>query len=141
MNKEDDNPFWPAFLIDFDLAIKEQQEEPLGARGKTGIRVFIAIRVLLGEIYLAWHNFELFFQVLFQIYIYYNRPNRKGNIVNRFNKWNSIDMKELAKIKKGEVDNKGDFLKGVGDNFLLYYQPLIPWVNRLRKVVFLGGGR
>ena len=30
-------------------------------------------------------------------------------------------MEELAKIKKGEVDNKGDFLKGVGDNFLPYY--------------------
>jgi hypothetical protein len=30
-------------------------------------------------------------------------------------------MEELAKMKKGEVDNKGDFLKGTGDNFLLYY--------------------
>ena len=101
----------------------------------------MAIRVLLGEIYLAQHNFKLFFQVLFQIYIYYNRPNRKGNIINRFNKWNSIDIEELAKIKKGEVDNKGDFFKGVGNNFLPYYQPLIPQVNRLRKVVFLGGRR
>jgi len=59
--------------------------------------------------------------VLFWIYIYYNRPNRKGNVVNRFNKWNSIDTEELAKIKKKKVDNKGDFLKGAGDNFLLYY--------------------
>ena len=30
-------------------------------------------------------------------------------------------MEELAKIKKGEVDNKGDFLKGAGNNFSLYY--------------------
>jgi len=37
--------------------------------------------------------------------------------------------------------NKKDFLKTVGNNFLLYYQPLISWVNRLRKVVFLGSGR
>ena len=59
--------------------------------------------------------------MLFWIYIYYNRPNRKGNIVNRFNKWNFIDIEELAKIKKGKVDNKGDFLKGVDNNFLLYY--------------------
>jgi hypothetical protein len=64
--------------------------------------------------------------VLFWIYIHYNRPNKKGNIVNRFNKWNSINTKELAKIKKREIDNKRDFLKGTGDNFLLYYQPLIP---------------
>ena len=77
----------------------------------------MAIRVLLGKIHLAQYNFKLFFQVLFQIYIYYNRPNRKGNIINRFNKQNSIDIEELAKIKKEEVDNKGDFLKGTGDNF------------------------
>jgi hypothetical protein len=59
--------------------------------------------------------------VLFWICIYYNRFNKKGNIINRFNKWNFIDIEELAKMKKGEVDNKGDFLKGAGDNFLLYY--------------------
>ena len=53
MNKEDNNPSWPVFLIDFNLAIKEQREGPSGARGKTGIRAFMAIRVLLGEIYLA----------------------------------------------------------------------------------------
>ena len=59
--------------------------------------------------------------MLFWIYIYYNRPNKKGNVVNRFNKWNFIDIEELAKIKKGEVDDKGDFLKGAGNNFSLYY--------------------
>jgi len=37
INKEDDNPSWPAFLIDFNLAIKEQREGPLGAWGKTSI--------------------------------------------------------------------------------------------------------
>ena len=36
MNKKDNNPSQPAFLIDFDLAIKEQQEGPLGVQGKTG---------------------------------------------------------------------------------------------------------
>ena len=64
--------------------------------------------------------------MLFWIYIYYNRPNKKGNIINRFNKWNSINIKELAKIKKGVVANKEDFLKSADDNFLLYYQLLIP---------------
>jgi hypothetical protein len=59
--------------------------------------------------------------VLFWIYIYYNRPNKKGSVVNRFNKWNSIDIEELAKIKKGAVADKGDFLKSADDNFLLYY--------------------
>ena len=52
-----------------------------------------------------------------------------------------MDTEELAKMKKGEVDNKRDFLRSADDNFSPYYQPLIPWVNRLRKVVFPGGGR
>ena len=141
MNEEDNNPSWLAFLIDFNLAIKEQREGPLGAQGKTGTKTFIAIRVLLGEIYLAWHNFKLFFQVLFQICIYYNRPNKKGNVIDRFNKQNSVNTEELAKMKKGAVADKEDFLKTAGDNFSLYYQPLISWVNRLRKVVFLGSRR
>jgi len=59
--------------------------------------------------------------VLFWIYIYYNRLNKKGNVINRFNKWNSIDIKELAKIKKGAVTNEEDFLKTAGNNFSLYY--------------------
>jgi hypothetical protein len=141
MNEEDDNPSWPAFLIDFDLAIKEQREGPSGARGKTGTRAFMAIGVLLGEKHSAWHDFESFFWVLFWICIHYNGPNKKGNVIERFDKWNFVDTEELAKMKKGEVDDEGDFLKSADDNFSPYYQPLIPWVNRLRKVVFPGGGR
>jgi hypothetical protein len=30
MNKDDDNPSWPSFLIDLDLAIKEQREGTTG---------------------------------------------------------------------------------------------------------------
>ena len=59
--------------------------------------------------------------MLFWIYIYYNRPNKKGNVVDRFNKWNFVDIEELIKIKKGAVADKKDFLKTAGDNFSLYY--------------------
>ena len=59
--------------------------------------------------------------MLFWIYIYYNRPNKKGNIVNRFNKWNSINIEKLTKIKKRAVANKEDFLKTADNNFSLYY--------------------
>ena len=141
MNEEDDNLSWPVFLIDFNFAIKEQREGPLGIWGKTGIRAFMAIGVLLSKIHSTQHDFKLFFWVLFWICIYYNRPNKKGNVIDRFNKWNSVNIEELAKIKKGVVANKKDFLKTVGNNFLLYYQPLISWVNRLWKVIFPGSGR
>lgn len=49
VNEDDDNPSWPSFLIDLDLAIKEQREGVSGAKGKTGTRAFIAIGALLGE--------------------------------------------------------------------------------------------
>jgi len=53
MNKEDNNPSWPVFLINFNLVIKEQWEGLLGVWGKTSIKAFMAIGVLLGEIHLA----------------------------------------------------------------------------------------
>ena len=47
MNEEKNNPSWPSFLIDLDLATKEEREEPSGALGKTGTRAFMAIGTLL----------------------------------------------------------------------------------------------
>ncbi|KAF4630730.1 hypothetical protein G7Y89_g7406 [Cudoniella acicularis] len=49
MNKDEENPSWPSFLIDLDLRIKEARREASGARGKTGTRAFIAIGALLSE--------------------------------------------------------------------------------------------
>jgi hypothetical protein len=43
MNEEEYNPSWPSFLIDLDLAIKEQREEPSGARAKTGTIVLLIV--------------------------------------------------------------------------------------------------
>jgi hypothetical protein len=67
MVKEDeDNPSWPAFLIDLDLAIKEDREKPSGARGKTGTRAFMAIGVLLDdEQHSSTHDLESLFWALF----------------------------------------------------------------------------
>ena len=47
----------------------------------------------------------------------------------------------LADLKKAKVDDEGDFIKSAKTNFTPYYQPLIPWVNRLRKAVFPNGRR
>jgi Fungal protein kinase len=101
----------------------------------------MAIGVLLGENHSAWHDFESFFWLLFWICIHYNGPNKESRVVERFDRWNFESTEELAKMKKGTVDDEGDFLKTAEDNFSPYYQPLVPWVNRLRKVVFPGGRR
>ncbi|KAI9668712.1 MAG: hypothetical protein M1817_005196 [Caeruleum heppii] len=142
MNEEDDNPSWQSFLIDLDLAIKEQREGPSGARSKTGTRAFMAIGVLYGdEEHSCRHDLESFFWVLFWICIHHNGPNEVSRVVPRFEKWNFIDTTELAASKYGAVSDERDFLRTAGQNFTAYYRPLIPWVNRLRKVVFPGDKR
>jgi hypothetical protein len=141
MNEEEDNPSWKSFLIDLDFAIKEQREEPSGADGKTGTRAFMAIGVLLGEEHSHMHDYESFFWVLFWICIHYNGPNNKGKVVDRFEKWNYMDTEELAGAKLGIVLDENFFLKTASAYFTKYYQPLVTWVNRLRRVVFPGGGR
>ncbi|KAH7000856.1 hypothetical protein EDB80DRAFT_581085 [Ilyonectria destructans] len=140
INEDDGNPSWPSFLIDLDLSIKEKRDCSSGAKGKTGTRAFMAIGVLLGEQHSFMHDLESFFWVLFWICIHYNRPD-EGRVVLRFDKWNYLDMEELAISKKGVVDDEGDFLKIAETNFTSYYRPFIPWVNRLRRIMFPNGGR
>ena len=65
MNEEEGNLSWKSFVIDLDLAIKDQREGPSGADGRTGTRAFMAIGVLLGEDYSLLHDLESFFWVLF----------------------------------------------------------------------------
>ncbi|KAL8303375.1 hypothetical protein RB601_003674 [Gaeumannomyces tritici] len=140
INEDDGNHSWPSFLIDLDLAIKVQREAASGARGKTGTRAFMAIGALLGEQHSFMHDLESFFWVLFWICIHYKGPD-EGRAVPRFEKWNYVDTEELAELKKGQVSHEGDFIRTTEENFTPYYQPLIPWVNRLRKAVFPNGGR
>ena len=61
-------------------------------------------------------------------------------MVPRLEKWAYVDTEELAKTKKGVVGDEGDFLKTMEEYFTAYFKPLAPYVNRLRRVVFPGGG-
>ncbi|OJD23847.1 hypothetical protein ACJ73_04796 [Blastomyces percursus] len=140
VNEDKDNPSWPAFLIDLDLAIKTQRDGSSGARGKTGTRAFMAIGVLYGEKHCFMHDLESFFWVLFWICIHYDVPG-KGRIVGRFEEWNYMSTEKLADEKKGVISDEGDFLGILKDNFTPYYQSLIPCVNQLRRLVFPDGGR
>jgi hypothetical protein len=136
VNEDDGNPSWCAFLIDLDLAIKEQREMSPGARGKTGTRAFIAIRILLDEANHSFmHDLESFFWVLFWICIHYDGP---GKVVGatELEKWNYVDIQELAELKSGLVSRERHFLNRITKAFTPYYQPLVPCVNRLRRAVF-----
>jgi Fungal protein kinase len=141
MNEDDTIHSWSAFLIDLDLAIREQRQGSSGARGKTGTRAFMAIGELLDEKHSFMHGYESFFWVLFWICVHYDGTNKESRVVPEFEKWNYVDMEELAKLKKGTVAHEGDFIRTTKENFTPYYKILGPWVNRLRKTVFPSGGR
>ncbi|KAK3312493.1 hypothetical protein B0H66DRAFT_608756 [Apodospora peruviana] len=140
VNEDDDNLSWPAFLIDLDLAVRERRGGASGAKGKTGTRAFMAIGALLGEQHSFMHDLESFFWVLFWICVHYDGPD-ESRVIPEFDQWNYISMELLAMEKKGQVSHEGDFIRSAEENFTPYYQPLIPWINRLRKVVFPNGGR
>ncbi|KAH8749209.1 hypothetical protein F5883DRAFT_622190 [Diaporthe sp. PMI_573] len=123
------------FLIDLDLAIKEQRVGASGAKGKTGTRAFMVIGALLGEQHSFMHDLESFFWVLFWICIHCNGPE-ESRVVPEFDTWNYISTERLAKEKLGTVAKESIFMKTITDNFTPYYAPLIPLLNRLRKAVF-----
>ncbi|KAE9568915.1 hypothetical protein CGCF415_v014078 [Colletotrichum fructicola] len=140
INEDSGNPSWPAFLIDLDLAIREQREGASGSKGKTGTRAFMAIGALLGEQHSFMHDLESFFWVLFWICIHYDADGKDVG-PTEFDSWNYESDNKLVRLKKGEIIDEEDFLRNAGENFTSYYQPLIPWVNRLRKGVFPRGER
>ncbi|KAI0903609.1 hypothetical protein F4823DRAFT_267708 [Ustulina deusta] len=141
INEDEENPSWPSFLIDLDHAIKEQQREGVtGARGMTGTRAFMAIGVLCGEEHSFMHDLESFFWVLFWICIHYNGPGEDIGSTE-FERWYYESNDTLAALKKGRISDERDYMKGAERTFTPYYQPLIPWVNRLRREVFPNGNR
>ncbi|KAL6852514.1 hypothetical protein ACO1O0_007060 [Amphichorda felina] len=140
INEDADNPSWPSFLIDLDLAIKVQRESASGARGKTGTRAFMAIGALLGEQHSFMHDLESFFWVLFWICIHYDIQG-KGIRPTEFDSWNYESDNKLVRSKVGTIGDESIFLKIAEENFTSHYQPLIPLVNRLRRKVFPNGER
>ncbi len=139
MNEDDDNPSWPAFLIDLDLAVKENRDNPSGAANKTGTRAFMSIRALDGEKKTFMDDLESIFWLLFWICIHYTGPNGVGRVVPEFESWNYEYTSRLAEIKLGTVSEERRFIRTVTKHFTPYFRPLIPWVNRLRKTVFPDG--
>ncbi|KAK5633468.1 hypothetical protein RRF57_009182 [Xylaria bambusicola] len=136
-NKESD---LSSFLIDLDLAIEVNRIESSGAKGITGTRAFMAIGILMGEDHTFMDDLESFFWVFFWICIHYDGCGQ-GRVVSEFDEWNDAGTEKLASLKKGVISDEGDFVRIAERNFASYYRPLIPWVNKLRRVVFPNGRR
>ncbi|KAH8661037.1 hypothetical protein BGZ61DRAFT_485586 [Ilyonectria robusta] len=140
INEDDENPSRRAFLVDLDLAIRDQRQDTSGAKGKTGTRAFMAIGALLGQYHSFMHDLESFFWVLFWICIPYNGPGKDIGPTD-FESWNYESDNKLVGSKKGVISDEEDFLNSAEVNFTPYYKSLIPWVNRLRRKVFPNGER
>lgn len=80
------------------------------------------------------HDLESFFWVVFWICIHYN--GSQETVIPRFDKWNFADTEELATMKLGIVSDNAIFQKMAQKYFTEYYQPLIPYVNRLQRKAF-----
>ncbi|KAL8380668.1 hypothetical protein RB595_005104 [Gaeumannomyces hyphopodioides] len=137
VNEDNGNPSRRSFLIDLDFAGREGAS---GAKGKTGTRAFMAIGALFGQQHSFMHDLESFFWVLFWICIHYEGPDQ-DRIASRFEKWNYFDTGELMCAKVGTICDDDFFDEILKDEFSEHYQPLIPWVGRLRAVVFPDGRR
>lgn len=140
INEDINNPSWPFFLINLDLAINGEREGASGANTKTSTKAFMAIGALLGEQHSFMHDLESFFWVLWWICIDHEGPH-EHRVNAWFNSRNYMDIKGLAIQKTGLVSHEGDFLRIANEYFTTYYRPLIRWVDRLRKVVFPNRGR
>src|SRR4051812_10520564 len=142
INEDSGNPSWPAFLTDLNFALKPQDEAegPSGAgTKKRGTRPFVAIGVLYpwDEEHSFMHDLEYLFWVLFWICVHHNGPN-EARRVTEFNRWYCDDDHDLSLSKLGAVTAEKAFFEAAEKDFAPYYRSLIPWVNRLRKVVFSG---
>ncbi|KAK0760926.1 hypothetical protein N5P37_005867 [Trichoderma harzianum] len=137
INEDEEDPSQRGFLI-VDLAIKEARSSASGAKKKTGTRAFMAIGALRGVQHSFMHDLESFFWVLYWICIHYDGPGQSIGPIE-FEKWNYTDDRQLAWSKSGLIGDERQFLYDAERDFTEYYLPLLPWVNRLRRVVFPNG--
>ncbi|KAF4874830.1 hypothetical protein CGCFRS4_v016146 [Colletotrichum fructicola] len=98
----------------------------------------MAIGALLGEQHSFMHDLESFFWVLFWICVHYDGDGKDVG-PTEFDRWNYENDNMLAELKMGIVGDDEYFQQRATENFTLYYQPLVPWVNELRRKVFLKG--
>ncbi|KAI1181421.1 hypothetical protein F5B17DRAFT_299299 [Nemania serpens] len=139
INEVDKESSLSSFLIDLDLAVKVERTEVSGAKEITGTRAFMAIGVLMGEGHSYMDDLESFFWVLFWTCVHYDGHGQGRETV--FTEWNKVDTMTLADLKKAVIDDDRDFIRKAGEYFTPHYETLIPWVDKLRRVVFPNGKR
>ncbi|KAK5998909.1 hypothetical protein PT974_01293 [Cladobotryum mycophilum] len=138
INEAERDPLKRGYLIDLDLAISLQRLSASGAEGKTGTRAFMAIGALDGKQHSFMHDLESFFWVLFWISVHYD-GSRHMLMDTNFHNWNYDVDATIGLTKRGLVSAEDFFLDQMAEHVTEHYQPMIPCINGLRKVVFPNG--
>jgi Fungal protein kinase len=94
------------------------------------------IGVLRGEQNSFMYDLESFFWVLFWICLHRESSSIKTRIIPQFEEWWYLDLGALVQRKLEVIRNEDYFLRISEEHCGAYHNPMIPWVNRLRKVVF-----
>jgi serine/threonine protein kinase len=128
-----------SFLIDLDLAIHYDRQEASGAPARTGTKVFMASRALMG---CGPHSFvydlESFFWILFWICIPCTGPKGMRRHDTEFEKWNYMTWSDLAIAKDGLILSQ-HFERTLNANISQYCRPLLPIVLELHATLFPDG--
>lgn len=79
-----------------------------------------------------------FFWIFYWICVHYDGPSKHVG-PTEFEEWNYINERHLAWTKFGLISDKSPFLYDAEGAITENYLRLLPWVNRLRRVLFLNG--
>ena len=133
LNKAEDD----GFLIDLDLAIKLDREEPSGVKTRVGTKAFMSPGALFGEKHTFLDDLESFFWGFFWICIHCQGPGKVPyRKLARYEQWNYAEPAVLANQKTGEMSN----FKREEKPYTEYCRPLVPCLEKLRKAIFPGRG-
>lgn len=127
------------FLIDLDIAALIQRNKASGAPTKTGTKVFMSIGVLLGYHHSFMDDLESVFWALFWFCAHCTGPGQEKSTIHELEQWNYDGLRDLAYKKAGLVYLEGELERVLRKFVSDYYQPFIPWMIKLSKVVFPGG--
>ena len=118
-------------LIDLDLA-KNLDDEPSGARYRTGTMQFMAIGVLEGESHTYRHDLEsVFYVFLWTIILYPWRTDPKQPTSRRLQRWCQGTYQDIADVKRGHMTSNS-----ILDEFPPQFAGLKELAEELRHALF-----
>ncbi|KAL1888294.1 hypothetical protein Cpir12675_006230 [Ceratocystis pirilliformis] len=135
--QDGDSSSWPAFIIDFETAI--EVDKASNSERNVGTKPFMAVGVLLGQEHTFMHDLESFFWVLFWICIHVTGPGKYELSKEQYHSWFEMRMSRIAMSKVQVIANDQMFLHAANQDFSAYLRPLVPWVNKLRILLFPEG--